>query len=59
MQEPTLQIHGPGRRVEFTVRQFAEREQVTVVTVRRWIEKRAVQTRRTPGGGIRIVEKPG
>jgi hypothetical protein len=56
--EPSLQIHGPRRKTtEWTVSQFAEREQVTPLTVRRWIEKGAVEVRRTPGGGIRIVEK--
>ncbi len=54
--EPSLTIHGP-RQVEWTVRQYAEREQVSPLTVRRWIVKGAIQTRKTPGGGIRIIEK--
>lgn len=41
-------------RHEFTIKQFAEREQVNERTVRRWIEKGAVDVRRTPGIGIRI-----
>ena len=41
---------------EYTVREFAERERVTEVTVRRWVAKGAVEVRRTPGGGVRIVE---
>jgi hypothetical protein len=43
--------------VEFTVREFAVREKVTVKTVRRWIDKGAVEFRTTAGGGIRIVER--
>lgn len=42
---------------EFTVRDFARKEQVNVCTVQRWIVKGAVEVRRTPGGGIRIVER--
>jgi len=41
---------------EFTVKQFAAKEQVDPRTVRRWIEKGAVQVRRTPSGGIRIQQ---
>lgn len=41
---------------ELTVREYADRERVTEVTVRRWIEKGAVPVRRTPGGGIRIPD---
>lgn len=56
--EPSLTIHRPGRKtVEWTVSQFAEREQVDERTVRRWIYKGAVQVRKTPGGGIRVVTK--
>ena len=40
---------------EFTVREFAERERVAERTVRRWVEKGAVDVRRTPGGGLRIL----
>lgn len=43
------------RRTEFTVKEYAEREGVTPMTVRRWISKEALVTRRTPGGGIRIL----
>lgn len=41
---------------EFTVKQYAEKEQVTPRTVYSWIWKEAVDFRRTPGGGIRILE---
>lgn len=41
---------------ERTVKEFAKLEQVDERTVRRWIEKGAVQVRRTPGGGVRIVD---
>ena len=41
----------------YTVKQFAVMEHVDERTVRRWIEKGAVEVRRTPGGGIRIVER--
>lgn len=40
-----------------TVKQLAQREQVSERTVRRWIEKRAVEIHRNPGGSIRIVER--
>lgn len=46
--------HQPSR--EYTVREFAKTEQVDTSTVRRWIVKGAVVVRRTPGGGIRIIE---
>ena len=39
---------------ELTVKEYAERERVHEATVRRWIEKGALQIRRTPGGGIRV-----
>ena len=42
---------------ELTVKEFAAQERVTEVTVRRWIAKGAVAIRRTPGGGIRIVDR--
>ncbi len=42
---------------EFTVKEMALRERVDERTVRRWIAKGAVDIRRTPGGGIRIVER--
>lgn len=42
---------------EYTVKEFAARERVEERTVRRWITKGAVDTRRTPGGGIRISER--
>jgi DNA-binding transcriptional MerR regulator len=42
---------------EFKVLKFAEKEGVTERTVRTWIAKGAVRVRRTPGGGIRIIER--
>lgn len=42
---------------EFKVRDYARKEQVTEQTVRNWIAKGAVEVRRTPGGGVRIVER--
>jgi excisionase family DNA binding protein len=42
---------------ELTVKQMAEREGVRERTVRRWIEKGALEVRRTPGGGVRIIER--
>lgn len=39
---------------ELTVKQYAEREQVDERTVRRWIEKGAIDARKTPGGRFRI-----
>jgi predicted site-specific integrase-resolvase len=40
---------------EWTVKQYASLEQVDTSTVRRWILKGAVEVRRTPGGGIRVL----
>lgn len=58
MEPSSLTIHRPARNtVEWTVRQYAEHEQVTIVTVRRWIQKGAIQVRRTPSGGVRVVTK--
>jgi hypothetical protein len=48
---------GVTRQHEFTVKEYAHRERVDESTVRRWISKGAVAVRRTPGGGIRIVER--
>ena len=41
---------------ELTVKEYAAQERVDERTVRRWIMKGAVKVRRTPGGGIRILE---
>lgn len=41
---------------ELTVKEYAAQERVDERTVRRWITKGAVKVRRTPGGGIRILE---
>ncbi len=41
---------------DYTVKQFALKEQVDPRTVRRWIAKGAVEIRRTPSGGIRIQQ---
>lgn len=43
--------------LELTVKEFAAKERVDERTVRRWIDKGAVDVRRTPGGGIRIQER--
>lgn len=42
---------------EYTVKQFAAQEGVTKWTVYLWIRKGAVVIRKTPGGGIRIIER--
>ena len=44
--------------MDLTVKEFAAQERVTARTVRRWIEKGAVDARRTPGGGVRIARPP-
>jgi predicted site-specific integrase-resolvase len=41
---------------ELKVRDYAQREGVSERTVRRWIVKGALQTRKTPGGGLRIQD---
>jgi len=43
--------------LELTVKEFAAKERVDERTVRRWIDKGAVDVRRTPGGGIRIRDR--
>jgi predicted site-specific integrase-resolvase len=43
------------RVVEMTVKEFAALERVNIRTVKTWIEKGAVQVRRTPGGGVRVL----
>lgn len=43
--------------MELTVKEYAARERVTELTVRRWIAKGALDVRRTPGGGVRIVDR--
>lgn len=43
--------------VEYTVSELARKEKVAERTVYRWIDKGAVDVRRTPGGGVRIVER--
>jgi hypothetical protein len=53
--ENSLIIVGSSARREWTVKQFAKAEQVSQITVRRWISKGALDVRRTPGGGIRII----
>jgi len=40
---------------QLTVKEMAALERVDERTVRRWIAKGAVDVRRTPGGGIRIL----
>lgn len=39
---------------ELTIKEYAESERVSYRTVRRWIEKGAVEVRRTPTGRVRI-----
>lgn len=41
--------------LQLTVKEYAARERVDPKTVRRWIVKGAVDVRRTPGGGVRIL----
>lgn len=38
-----------------TLKEVAVTWRVTDRTVRRWVEKGAVQTVKTPGGGLRVV----
>lgn len=42
--------------MEYTVKEFAARWQVTERTVHNWIAKSAVEVTRTPGGCIRIIQ---
>jgi excisionase family DNA binding protein len=42
--------------MELTIKEYAAVERVHERTVRRWIEKGALAIRRTPGGGIRILQ---
>lgn len=42
-------------QLTLTVKEYAAVERVDERTVRRWVMKRAVAFRRTPGGGIRII----
>jgi hypothetical protein len=49
-------IRQPERR-ELTVKEYAADERVAVNTVYRWIREKAVEVRRTPGGGVRIIVK--
>jgi hypothetical protein len=50
-------MEAPLMDVEYTVKEFAFRERVTERTVYNWMTKGAVQFRRTPGGGIRIIDR--
>lgn len=43
--------------MELTVKEFAAKERVHEMTVRRWIREGSVDVRRTPGGQIRILER--
>ncbi len=52
-----IQIRDFRDVAEYTVKAFAAKEQVSEKTVRLWIKKGAVCVRRTPGGGLRIVER--
>lgn len=42
---------------ELTVKELAALERVTERTVYTWIEKGAVDVRRTPGGQLRIADR--
>jgi excisionase family DNA binding protein len=44
------------KKPELTVKELAALERVTERTVYNWIEKGAVEVRRTPGGQIRIAD---
>ena len=41
--------------MDLTVKELAARERVHELTVRRWVRTGIVESRRTPGGQIRIV----
>ncbi len=47
------------QRIELTVREYAALERVTPKTVWRWIDKGALNVRRTHGGRIRIIQIDG
>ena len=53
----TEQRQPDGARREYTVAEYAKKEQVTERTVWLWIAKHAIEIRKTPGGGIRVVER--
>jgi hypothetical protein len=59
MNDPTLRVFGGSSgaapRRELTVKEYAAVERVTERTVWNWIDKSAIVTRRTPGGGVRVV----
>ena len=60
MSDPQFHVFGGRPSVstesrELTVRDYARLEQVTIRTVWNWIGKDAIMTRRTPGGGVRVV----
>jgi predicted site-specific integrase-resolvase len=43
--------------IEFTVKEFAEKERVSQRTVWAWIAKGALEVRRNPGGRLRVIER--
>ncbi len=56
--EPQMMVMGRGaRHAELTVKEYAQRQRVTERTVWTWVRKQAVQVRRTPGGGVRIIDR--
>jgi hypothetical protein len=58
--QPTMQVFGRGATAgghELTVKEYAARQRVTERTVWTWVRKQAVQVRRTPGGGVRILDR--
>lgn len=52
-------VMGRGARchAELTVKEYAQRQRVTERTVWTWVRKQAVTVRRTPGGGVRIIDR--
>lgn len=55
LTESSLLIMGGRRRPEFTVKEYAALEGVTERTVWTWIAKKAIVTRKTPGGRVRVL----
>ena len=47
---------GPAINGGWTVKEYARLERVAPRTVYRWIDNGAVEVRRTPGGGIRVLD---
>ena len=56
--DPVVTARPPRPRL-LTVKEYAALYQVTERTVRTWIAKGAVVVHRTPGGGIRLIDRDG